>query len=56
MLCLSVIYSKDEKCCPKELFKSRPTASRSPPALPPYPHQTAWPQQASSSIYPTLKR
>ena len=29
---------------------------RSPPALPPYPHQTAWPPQASSSIYPTLKR
>src|SRR6218665_2594074 len=27
----------------------------SPPALPPYPHQTAWPPQASSSIYPTLK-
>src|SRR6218665_3195955 len=22
----------------------------------PYPHQTAWPPQASSSIYPTLKR
>src|SRR6218665_3672224 len=29
---------------------------RSPPALPPYPRQTAWPLQASSSIYPTLKR
>src|SRR6218665_2743471 len=29
---------------------------RSPPALPSYPHQTAWLSQASSSTYPTLKR
>jgi len=29
---------------------------RSQSALPPYPHQTAWPPQASSSIHPTLKR
>src|SRR6218665_3075340 len=51
---LSTLWLTRQKIgCPPPLFATHSTFSaRSSP----YPHQTAWPPQASSSIYHTLKR
>ena len=51
--CLSTGFKSTRTGCSPALFVTHTTFSaRSSP----YPRQTAWPPQASSSIYPTLKR